>query len=492
MASWEELRGLFITCFAAPVAHAVTALLGGSQALASDRHIKQFFHQMGAAHMQHGAPPGWVAPKADLTFDSRDHPATTAGTGAHPMLWTPTICNVAVTRTLIDGVVSLNVLSMEAFGLLHVPHGRLRPTKHFSGVVDGSTCPLGQICLPITFDTRDNYRTKLIDFNIGRISLPYNAILGYSALAKFMEVTHPGYNLMKMSGSSGILTVAGDTEDALMALKLAFRVLVDEYCGSGSTFTIGAGLPPDQEEALVSFLRANKDVFAWEVADLVGVPRGVIERHLMVCPNARPVKRKARRLARNPVIVSKKGGKERMCVDLTSLNKACPQDPFPLPRIDQIVDSTAECDLLCFLDAFSGYHQIKLALQDVEKMAFLTPCGVYCYTCMLFRLRNAGATFKWLMHIALGQRLGRNIEVYIGDIVVKSREARTLVEDLEDTFASLCKKAIERMSPLQTLKEMQKLAGCVTSLGRFISKLGERALPFLKLMKKKGPFEWTP
>ena len=58
----------------------------------------------------------------------------------------------------------------------------------------------------------------------------------------------------------------------------------------------------------------------------------------------------------NPVVVPKKGGKEPMCIDFTNLNKACHQDPFPLPRIDQIVDSTAECDLLCFLDAFSGYH----------------------------------------------------------------------------------------------------------------------------------------
>lgn len=91
-----------------------------------------------------------------------------------------------------------------------------------------------------------------------------------------------------------------------------------------------------------------------------------------------------------------------MCVDFTNLNKACPQDPFPLPRIDQIVDSTAECDLLCFLDAFSGYHQIKMAVQDVENTTFLTPCGVYYYTCMPFGLRNAGATFRRLMHIALG------------------------------------------------------------------------------------------
>ena len=150
------------------------------------------------------------------------------------------------------------------------------------------------------------------------------------------------------------------------------------------TFTIGANFPQDQEKALVGFLRANKDAFAWSAYDLVGVPREVIEHHLMVCLNAHPVKKKARRRApekkafiiqelrklneawvirevrypewvANPVVVSKKCGKEHMCVDFTSLNKACPQDPFPLPHIDQIVDSTVECDLLCFLDAFSGY-----------------------------------------------------------------------------------------------------------------------------------------
>ena len=123
-----------------------------------------------------------------------------------------------------------------------------------------------------------------------------------------------------------------------------------------------------------------------------------------------------------------------------------------------------------------------MAVQDIEKTAFLTPCRVYFYTCMPFGLRNAGATFEQLMHIALGQQLGRNAEAYVDDIVVKSQEARTLIQDLEETFNSLRKvdlrlnpekvKAIEGMSPPQTLKEMQKLTGCVTSPGRFISKPG--------------------
>ena len=139
-----------------------------------------------------------------------------------------------------------------------------------------------------------------------------------------MAATHPAYNLMKMPGSSGVLIVAEDTKKALAALKLAFRaaaqpkeegalgapgaapakkkqllsqdraqtkqVMIDEGGASGATFSIGAGLPLGQEEALVKFLRANKEVFAWEPKQLVRVPRGVIEQHLKVCPNVRPVK----------------------------------------------------------------------------------------------------------------------------------------------------------------------------------------------------------
>ena len=102
------------------------------------------------------------------------------------MLCTPTICNVAITKTLIDGGAGLNMLSVEAFGLPHVPHERLHPTKPFSGVGGGSASPLGQIRLPVTFGTRDNYRIEPIDFDIARMGLPYNAILGYPSLAQFM------------------------------------------------------------------------------------------------------------------------------------------------------------------------------------------------------------------------------------------------------------------------------------------------------------------
>jgi hypothetical protein len=95
-----------------------------------------------------------------------------------------------------------------------------------------------------------------------------------------------------------------------------------------------------------------------------------------------------------------------VCVDYTSLNKNCPKDPLPLPRIDQIIDSIAGCARLSFLDAYSGYNQIKLKEEDEEKTAFITPYSVFCYQVMPFSLKNAGATYQRMMQNCLGSQKG--------------------------------------------------------------------------------------
>jgi hypothetical protein len=95
-------------------------------------------------------------------------------------------------------------------------------------VIDGSTTPIGLICLPVTFSKHDNFRTELIDFDVAHIRLPYNAILGYPALAKFMAVTHHGYNVLKMPGSCGIITVACEEKDAVCSLERAYQAAVVE------------------------------------------------------------------------------------------------------------------------------------------------------------------------------------------------------------------------------------------------------------------------
>jgi hypothetical protein len=199
---------------------------------------------------------------------------------------------------------------------------------------------------------------------------------------------------------------------------------------------------------------------------MLGVPRELAEHRLEVHKTARSIKLKLPRFAKyrkqaievevcrllatgfvrecqhpvclaNPVLVPKKTGGLRMCIDYTNLNKHCPKDPFPLPRIDQVVDSTAGNVLLCFLDCYSGYHQIALHPNNEDKTAFITPHGIYCYKVMTFGLKNAGATYQKAIQKCLKTQIGKNVEAYVDDVVVKTTEEDKLIADLTKTFANL-------------------------------------------------------
>jgi len=181
-----------------------------------------------------------------------------------------------------------------------------------------------------------------------------------------------------------------------------------------------------------------------------GVPRNLIEHSLNISKTVRPIKQKLRRFARdkkeairteitrllavrfikevyhpdwlaNPVLVRKKNNEWRMCVDYTDLNKHYPKDPFGLPRIAEVVDSTAGCELLSFLDCYSGYHQILLKEDDQIKTSFITPFGAYCYTTMSFGLKNAGATYQRVIQQCLHDEIRDDlVEAYVDDVVIKT------------------------------------------------------------------------
>src|SRR5436189_4793791 len=137
------------------------------------------------------------------------------------------------------------------------------------------------------------------------------------------------------------------------------------------------------------------------------------------------------------MLVKNKNCKCIICVDYTDLNKACSKDPFGLPLINYVVDSTAGCELLCFLDAYSGYHKVSLAESDCIKMSFITPFGAYCYITMLFGLKNAGATYKRAMQRCPYDQLEHNVEAYVDDVIIKSRVKEDLISDLSEMFTNL-------------------------------------------------------
>jgi hypothetical protein len=195
--------------------------------------------------------------------------------------------------------------------------------------------------------------------------------------------------------------------------------------------------------------------------------------------------------------------------------------------IDQIIDSTGGCKLLSFLNAYSGYNQIRPKEEDEVKTSFLTPYGVFCYRTMPFGLKNAGDTCQRMMQKCLATQIGKNVQVYIDDIVITTKQGPSLIDDLRETLDNLDKsrlklnptkcsfgvhagellgylvsargnkanpekiQAIVTMRKPTKLKEIQQLTGHVAALSRFVARLGEKALPFYALIKQGEKLKWN-
>lgn len=316
--------------------------------------------------------------------------------------------------------------------------------------------------------------------------------------------------------------------------ELRFVEIDPQY--PGQMVRIGSHLEQEPALALLELLRRNQDVFAWKPSDLTGVIPKVAIHSLNVNPNVKPVKQKRRHFGgekdriiekevkklpeaghirrirypswlSNAVLVKKSEDKWRMCIDFRDLNKACPKDHYLLPRIDQLVDSTAGCEMLSMMDASQGYHQIALSPADQSKVSFITSSGTYCYVVMPFGLKNAGATYQRLVDAMFEDQLGRNMEVYVDDILVKSTKAATHLRDLEETFRTLRRYgmklnpgkcafgvragkflgymvkergievnpdqvvAIQNMKSPRNVKEVQTLTRRIAALSRFVSRV---------------------
>ncbi|KAK1661583.1 hypothetical protein QYE76_049742 [Lolium multiflorum] len=442
----------------------------------SKREIKKFSREVKYAEVAMVDTPEFIDwSEQSISFDRTDHPKAVPRPGHAALVLEAQIGGYNMSKVFMDGGSGLNLLfanTMKAMGLT-VDMLRESDTGFHDIIPTRPAYSLGKTTLDVVFGTPTNFRREKIEFEVVDWESQYHAILGRPAFAKFMAVPHYAYLKLKMPGNNGTpITVHGsfarsDTCDREFQ-KIASKFGVKEELNAIDA-AVDHTQPADNrnEGALIEFLRERWEIFAWEPSDMPGIPRELAEHALNVDPTAKPVQQSMRRFSEpkrkaigeeinrlrkagfirelkeaewvaNPVMVPKKDTTAlRMCIDYTGLNKHCPKDHFPLPRIDQIVDSTAGCDRLSFLDAYSGYNQIKLKKEDQELTAFITPHGVFCYNVMTFGLKNAGATYQRCMQACLGEQIGRNIEVYIDDIVVKTKHTATLVDDLRETFDNL-------------------------------------------------------
>ena len=229
----------------------------------------------------------------------------------------------------------------------------------------------------------------------------------------------------------------------------------------------------------------------------------------------------------NVVPVLKKDGKVRMCVDFRDLNKAFPKDDFPLPHIDVLVDNTAGSALMSFMGGFSGYNQIKMAFRDMTKTTFTTKWGIYCYTMMSFGLKNTGTTYQRMAITLLHDMMHNEVEVYVDDMIMKSKEREGHIVNLRKFFERIKEyrlrlkpqkctfgvtvgkllgflvsdrrievdsskiKAILELPPPKSKKEIRGFLGRLQYISQFIAKLTSTCKPIFKLLRKNEPHEWN-
>ncbi|CAH9143682.1 unnamed protein product [Cuscuta epithymum] len=499
------------------------------------------------------------------------------------------INDLVIHRTLVDTGSSVNIMYLDTFEKLKLSKGKLHPIKTpLSGFTGDSIEAEGVVTVPVEVgDT--SHKVKLnMEFVVVRLTCAHNLILGRPGLEDLQCIVSPAHLCIKFPTPTGVGIARGSQKLArtcyikitkkvgrhgLQVNTVATQYLQDEErrpraepaegteevtldpATPERKVKIGTGLSAELRAEVITVLTMYQGIFARGPEDMPGISRDVISHRLDVDTMSKPVKQKKRYMSSDRrefvrkevgtllkighikevkypewlanVVLAPKPPTWRMCVDYTDLNKACPMDPFPLPNIDQLVDETAGCELMSFMDAFSGYHQIRMHEEDAEKTSFMTPEGVFCYLVMAFGLKNSGATYTRMISKLFRPVLGRTMEAYVDDMIVKSKRAGTHAVDLAEVFKIMEKfnlrlnpkkctfavqggkflgylvsrrgiepnpekiKAILEMEPPRNVKEVQRLTGRLAALNRFLSKLAEKATPFFHIMKKSKGFVWT-
>nr|CAD39384.2 OSJNBb0016B03.14 [Oryza sativa Japonica Group] len=412
---------------------------------------------------------------------------------------------------------SADVIFVEAYTKMGLLTQALTPAPaSLRGFGGEAVQVLGQALLLVAFGSRENRREEQVLFDVVDIPYNYNAIFGRATLNKFDAISHHNYLKLKMPGPTGVivvkglLTSAGSKGDLAIINRAVHSVEAEPHdrpkhspkptphgkiimvqiddADPAKLVSLGGDMGEEEAESILEVLKKNIDIFAWSPDEVGGVSTDLIMHHLVVKPNTKPKKQKLR----------------KMSADRQEAAKAEVQKQLRAGVIQEI-------------DHPEWLANLVLVRKSNGK-----------WRMMPFGLRNVGATFARLVYKVLCKQLGRNVEAYVDDIVVKSRKAFDHASDLQETFDNLRAAgiklnpekcifgvragkllgflvsergieanpekidAIQQMKPPSSVHEVKKLVGRIAALSRFLSKAAKRGLPFFKTLRGAGKFNWTP
>nr|GEY57449.1 reverse transcriptase domain-containing protein [Tanacetum cinerariifolium] len=314
------------------------------------------------------------------------------------------------------------------------------PLIVFSGEIIWS---IGQIQLLVKIGDVEHSALAWMNFMVVRSQSPYNEIIRRPRVRKLQAVSSTAHGMLKISVEGGVITLKSSK---LVPLKCAMvfgpgetpsaaKPIIEERVKVAinpkypeQTIMIGSTLTEGGRNKLCGLLRRNLDIFAWKPADMTGVPRHIVKHRLNVREGCSRVRQKKRGQAGDKNLAIQEEVRKLVGAGIIR------EDGYPLPEIDWKVESLCIFLFKCFLDAYKGYHQIQMETEDEDKTAFITSHEIFCYTKMPFGLRNAGATYQHLVDKAFHKHIGKNLQVYVDDLVIKSRTENEIVKDVEETF----------------------------------------------------------
>ncbi|KAL0406547.1 UNVERIFIED_CONTAM: Retrovirus-related Pol polyprotein from transposon gypsy [Sesamum latifolium] len=347
-----------------------------------------------------------VETEEEITFSSKDL-SEGQGTQDDPMVIKLDIANFEVHKVLIDNGSSTDIIFWDVLKRMNLENSNLSPVRTpLVGFGGSEVSSMGTIDLPVSMGEEPRRRTAMVKFLVVDIPFAYNVILGRPALNLFRVVVSTYHQKMKFQTRNGVGEVSCDTKEKKRSFGVERNRIIEEE---------------------VNKLKEAGYVSEVQYTDWLA----------------------------NVVVVPKASEKWRMCTDFTDLNKACPKDPYPLPRIDLLVDSTAGYELFSMMDAYQGYHQIFMAEEDRIKTSFITDRGIYCYNVMPFGLKKQGGKFLGYM--------------------VSERGIEANPEKIE---------AIAKLQSPRTLKEVQQLTGAE----KRYTQIEKLALALVVLARKLRPY----